>query len=224
MTKQQYKAANGRMYPIIMVILGYFLLTFIASALLVVPTLKVMIQIVFTAGAIILSTVFFIRARDTQKCYIVMMFSCAAAYVAIVLLNSQDNCFMYAFPILIISMAFLSKKVILWGNIITLAANALRIIIYFQNEDAYLTNAFINMFTLALVAIASVKWVAISSATAVIFKADFSCSEAASKMDFTFSSLKRINSLVTVMEAIATRISVNILMKELVAYSEALSQ
>ena len=64
---------------------------------------------------------------------------------------------MYAFPILIISMAFLSKKVILWGNIITLVANALRIIIYFQNEDAYLTHAFITMFTLALVAIASVN-------------------------------------------------------------------
>lgn len=157
MTKQQYKAANGKMYPIIMIILGYFLITFIASALLVVPNWKVMLQIACVAVAVILSTIFFIRARDTQKCYIVMMFSCAAAYVAIVLLNSQDNCFMYAFPILVISMAFLSRRVILWGNIITLIANALRIIIYFSNEDAYLTNSFINMFTLALVAIASIN-------------------------------------------------------------------
>ena len=157
MTKQQYKAANGRMYPIIMIILGYFLIPFIASALLVVPNWKVMLQIVCVVAAIILSTVFFIRARDTQKCYTVMMFSCAAAYVAIVLLNSQNNCFMYAFPILVISMAFLSRRVIFWGNIITLIANALRIIIYFENEDAYLTNSFINMFTLALVAIASIN-------------------------------------------------------------------
>ena len=157
MTEQQYKATNGKMYPIITLILGYFLISFIASALFVQLTVPVMIQIIFVSAAVVLNTIFFIQARDTKKCCVVMMASCATAYVAIVLLNSQDNCFMYAFPIIIISMAFLNKRITLLGNAIALIANVLRIIINYNGMDEYITDSFIRMFTLTLVAIASVS-------------------------------------------------------------------
>lgn len=63
---------------------------------------------------------------------------------------------MYVFAIIIVSMAFLNAKLTVYGNIVTLVANILRIVIHWENESAYQTAAFIDMFTLLLVAIASI--------------------------------------------------------------------
>ncbi len=156
MTKQQYKAANGKMFPVMMLILGYFLLIFLASVFTTeIGNWRVWVQIAAVAAAIITSIIAFFRERDNKSCSIAMMSSCAAAYVVIVLLNRSEGCFMYAFPILFISLAFLNSKVTMAGNAVTLVSNVLRILLYWENSPDYQTAAFVNVFTLILVAVAS---------------------------------------------------------------------
>lgn len=156
MTKQQYHVANGKVFPVIMLILGYFLLTLSAAIFKGNSTWKVWTQVIVVIAAIIISIVSLLKARDSKACSIGILGSCAVVYVTIALLNSTEGCFMYVFAILFVSMAFLNVKLTVYGNIVTLAANILRIVIHWENESAYQTAAFIDMFTLLLVAIASI--------------------------------------------------------------------
>ena len=45
MTKEQYKAANSKIFPVVMIILGYYLITFLLSILTGNSTWRVWIQI-----------------------------------------------------------------------------------------------------------------------------------------------------------------------------------
>lgn len=157
MTKQQYRRANGRVYPIAMIIMGYCLITFVLSALAVSSSWRIWLQIGAALFAVIASTFSFIRFRESRACSVVTLGSCAAAYVVIVLFNNTEGVFMYAFPIIFISMAFMNGRLTIWGNVVTLAANAIRIIMNWSNDGSYMTSAFVTMFTLALVAVASVS-------------------------------------------------------------------
>lgn len=157
MTKQQYRVANGRAYPILMVILGYMFLSFVAALFFQEATIRVFAQVFSAGGAIVASTVVFIKMRDTKTCYIVMMASAAVAYVVVALVNKQDNSFLYVLPIIVTAMAFLSQRIILWGNIITIAANIARTVIFYDGTADFQSRAFINLFTLALIAIASIN-------------------------------------------------------------------
>ncbi len=156
MTKQQYYAANGKVFPTIMLILAYFLFTLSAAIITGDVTWRVWTQIIVIIAAVLISIFSFLKLRDTKACSVSILGSCAVVYVTIVFLNNTDGCFMYVFAILFASMAFLNAKLIIWGNAVTLAANILRIAIYWENDSAYQTAAFVNIFTLILVAISSI--------------------------------------------------------------------
>ena len=48
MTKEQYRAANAKIFPVIMIILGYFMITFLLAAISGTGSGRVWIQIVVT--------------------------------------------------------------------------------------------------------------------------------------------------------------------------------
>lgn len=156
MTKEQYSAANKKIFPVLMVILTYFLVTFLLAAFTVHSTWKVWTEILATAAAIVISAFSLARHKETKACSIAMMGSCAFAYTVIVLLNSTPGVFMYVFTMIIAAMAFMDVKFAVGGNAIAIAANLLRVVLQWNGEDSYLTRSIIEMFTLILVAIASI--------------------------------------------------------------------
>ncbi|MBO5472566.1 MAG: chemotaxis protein [Lachnospiraceae bacterium] len=156
MTKQQYRAANARIYPVIMIILGYFLLSFTASLLTVSVSMHLVIQIIFVITAILISTFTFLRYRDTKACSVAIMGSCAVAYVIITLLNNTDSAFTYVFALLVASMAFLNVKLIMAGNTVALLTNFTRVALRWNNDAFDQTGAFMDLLALVLVAIASI--------------------------------------------------------------------
>lgn len=148
MTRKQYRAANSRIFPVIMVILGYFLTTFLLSMLAGQATWKVWVQLIFTVIAVIISIAAFLKNKETKTCTIILMGSCALAYVVIVLLNSSNGVYAYVFALIIASMAFLNVKLTIYGNSVAIIANLLRIIIHKSD----LSSSIIEMFSLILVA------------------------------------------------------------------------
>lgn len=156
MTKEQYRVANAKIFPVFMIILGYFLITFLLSVLSGLGSLKVWVQIIFTAAAIIAGIIAIIKSRETKACSVVLMGSCALAYVVIVLLNSNSGAFMYVFALIVTSMAFLNVRLIFWGNVVAIAANLVRIMIYWNGDGAYITQSIIDIFALLLVTLASI--------------------------------------------------------------------
>lgn len=156
MLKEQYKAANSKIFPVIMIILGYFLITFLLSILTGNSTWKVWIQIGFTVSAILVDIFALIKNRETKACSVALMGSCALAYVVIVLLNSNVGVFTYVFPLIVSSMAFLNVKLAFWGNAVAIIANLLRVIIHWSSEGDYGSRSIIEIFSLLLMALASI--------------------------------------------------------------------
>lgn len=156
MSKEQYKAANSKIFPVIMIILGYFLITFLLSILTGNSTWKVWIQIGFTVSAILVDIFALIKNRETKACSVALMGSCALAYVVIVLLNSNVGVFTYVFPLIVSSMAFLNVKLAFWGNAVAIIANLLRVIIHWSSEGDYGSRSIIEIFSLLLMALASI--------------------------------------------------------------------
>lgn len=148
MTREQYRAANTRIFPVIIIILGYFLITFLLSILSGQATWRIWIQLIFAITAIVVSVIAFLKDREIKACTIALMGSCALAYVVIVLLNSSNGVYAYVFALIIASMAFLNVKLTIYGNSVAIIANLLRIII----NKCDPTSSIIEMFSLLLVA------------------------------------------------------------------------
>lgn len=146
MTREQYKAANTRIFPVIMIILGYFFITFLLAIILGQSTWRVWIQLVFTITAIVVSTAAFLKDREVKVCSITLMGSCALAYTVIVLLNSSKGVYAYVFALIIASMAFLNVKLTIYGNSVAIIANLLRIII---NKCDLTSSIYRNVFPVA---------------------------------------------------------------------------
>ena len=156
MTKEQYRAANSKLFPVIMIILGYFLVTFLLAALSGTGTWRIWIQIGVTVSSILISIFALLKNRETKACSVALMGSCAFAYVVIVLLNSNTDVYTYVFPLIITSIAFLNVRLAVWGSVVAIAANLLRIFIDYTSEGDYISQSIIKVFSLLLVAIASI--------------------------------------------------------------------
>ena len=152
MTKEQYRLANAKIFPVVMIILGYFLITFLLAVLSTGGTPKIWVQIGVTIVAILLSILALFKYRESKAGAVTMMSSCAVAYVVIVLLNSNEIVFTYVFAMIILSMAFMNLKLVVLANVVTIIANLLRILIH-QSD---ISQSIIEMFALLLVAIASI--------------------------------------------------------------------
>ena len=157
MTQEQYRRANGKVYSVLLVILGYFFLTLIAYVAAGSATWKTWVQMVVTIVALVACTASFLTKRDTKLCAVINMVSGSIAYATLVLLNGTEGTYAYAFGILFAAMAFLNIKLTIGGNIIIVAANLLRILVNWQSASEYQTMAFVNMLSILLVAFASIS-------------------------------------------------------------------
>lgn len=159
MTKAQLRKANGTVFMVLVIIMGYIVLTLLGAVLVGNVTSKVLIQLVVGVISLVTSIFFYFTQRDTRHCAAALMGAAAGIYVTLVLLNSTDGTYVYAFAILFACMAYLNKKLVVIGNVIVIVSNVVRIMIQFdtENSDAYLTQSFITMFTIILAAVASIK-------------------------------------------------------------------
>ena len=156
MTPKQYRQANGAIYPVILVILGYFVFTLLAFVLVSGGNLKVWAQLIASVSAIVISTVLFIAKRDTKACAVGFMASSAAAYAVICVFNSTAGVYVYSIPILLASLAYLNMRMVVLGNAVVIVSNIVRILLNWSNDSAEQTAAFISMFILIISAYASI--------------------------------------------------------------------
>ncbi len=84
------------------------------------------------------------------------MGSCALAYVVIVLLNRNAGIYAYVFALIVSSLAFLNVKLAFCGNAVAILSNVLRICINYTSEGDYMTHSILEIFSLLLMALASI--------------------------------------------------------------------
>lgn len=135
MTSAQMRRANKIVYPVIMVIMAYVLITLLAFILYAGPqaaNIKTILQIVVTAGSMVASTVLFIIKRDTKVCTYTMLGTATAMYFLIRLVNGTEATGMYIFPIIIAAMVYNNSRMIIGMCATTFVANVARLIINFS--------------------------------------------------------------------------------------------
>ncbi|MCM1185340.1 MAG: methyl-accepting chemotaxis protein [Lachnoclostridium sp.] len=158
MTKKQYKKANGAVFPVIMIILGYFALSMVAWMFTAAATWSAYLQMGVSIAAMVVCIIAFLTKRDTKQCAVIMMGSASVAYLTIRLVGTSSGTWAYAFAVLFCAMAFLNVKLIIGGNIVSILGSVLRFALYYKTMDsATLSSEAIGFLVICLCAYASIR-------------------------------------------------------------------
>lgn len=158
MTKEQYKRANGTVFPVVMIILGYFAFSMVAWMLTGAGTWRTYLQMIVSILALVVCIAAFVMKRDTKQCAVIMMVSATVAYVVIRLFGTSSGTWAYLFPVLFTAMAFLNVRIVVCGNIIALAVNILRLVIDYKTLDSEaLSSEVLGLLVICLSVFASIR-------------------------------------------------------------------
>lgn len=158
MTKEQYKKANSTVYPILVIILGYFVLSMIAWMFTASGTWQTFLQLGVSAAAIIICTAAFITKRTTKACAVIMLGSAAVAYAVIRLVGTTAGTWAYVFPVLFATMAFLNIRLIVAGNLVAIVSSLLRLAINYKTiNNETLSSEVLALLVMFLAAYSSIR-------------------------------------------------------------------
>lgn len=156
MTKEQYKRANSAVFPIIIIIYGYIIISMVLWAVSRGGTWRTWLQLAVSALVILISAGVYITGKTTKRCGVVMMGSAALAYAVVSLVGTAAGTWSYALPVLFAAMAYLNVRLIIGGNAVVLAVNVIRLVICAQGAGDF-TEMVMALITLSLAAFSSIR-------------------------------------------------------------------
>ena len=138
MTKEQIKRANGTVFPIIVFIMAYLLLTLGAHILTSKDgaNWRTYLQVAVAAITLVIEITTYLTKRGEQIGSVIILSTAAAAIFIITIVNSTAGTYAYAFPILFAAMAFLSEKLIAAGAAIIFCANLIKAVVSYGSSDS----------------------------------------------------------------------------------------
>lgn len=159
MTEQQYKKANGAIFPVNLIIIGYIAISMLLASIYSGATWRIWFQFGTATLAFIIIIAAYITGRSTKKCGIIIMASASMVYVVVSLVNKTSNTWAYAIPVLFTAMVYLNKKIVIGGNVVTLASTSVRLAIAIVGgaDNDTLADLVLGVVILALTAFASIR-------------------------------------------------------------------
>lgn len=159
MTQKQYKRANGVVFSVIVIVLGYFCITMPLSAATVTGfNIRTILQIIFSILGMIGTVIGFIAKKDGKAGAVIMLASASVAYAVIFLTGTNMNVYAYAFPILFAAMAYFNVRLVVAGNAVILGIILLKFLMNLRALDsAFLGSWVLALFISVLCAYASVR-------------------------------------------------------------------
>lgn len=160
MTKEQIKRANGTVFPIIVFIMAYLLLTLGAYVLTSKDgaNWKTYLQVAVAAITLVIEIATYLIKRAEQIGSVIILSTAAAAIFIITIVNSTAGTYAYAFPILFAAMAFLSEKLITAGVAIIFCANLIKAVVSYGSSDSTgQTAVVLSLLVVILVSFAAIR-------------------------------------------------------------------
>lgn len=160
MTKEQIKRANGAVFPIIVFIMAYLLLTLGAYVLTSKDgaNWKTYLQVAVAAITLVIEIATYLTKRGEQIGSVIILSTAAAAIFIITIVNSTAGTYAYAFPILFAAMAFLSEKLIAAGVAIIFCANLIKAVVNYGSSDSDgQTAVVLSLLVVILVSFAAIR-------------------------------------------------------------------
>lgn len=160
MTEKQYKRANGVVFPIITIIVGYIAVSMVMWASSMGATWRTWLQLSVSVIALLIIVAAYVTGKKTKRCGVIMLLSASVVYIVVSLFGTTVGTWTYVLPVIFAAMAYLNVRLIVGGNIIALVVNVLRLIINAQGTDnSALTELVLALITLSLAAFASIRTV-----------------------------------------------------------------
>ena len=129
MTREQYKRANKAIFPIILIILLYIEIMQVEDMLeRHIYTMPRIIQVTALFFYIMLSIVGFIKLKETKLGSILILTGGSAAYLVTACFSEMSYTYVYAFPILILTIVLMNTRLIKVGVGVVLICNAIHMI------------------------------------------------------------------------------------------------
>lgn len=157
MTEEQYRRANGAVFPIVMIILGYIAFSMVLWAMSNPPTWRTWMQLCAAVAAMIISVIAYLTGRMTRRCGVILMISAAVVYAVVCLLGTTSGTWAYALPVIFAAMAYLNVRLIIGGNTVAILVNVIRLILGSASGDGMMEALVIGLITLSLAAFASIR-------------------------------------------------------------------
>ena len=157
MTEEQYKRANGAVFPIVMIILGYIALSMVLWAMSNQPTWRTWAQLGAAVAALAVSICAYLTGKTTKRCGVILMVSAAAVYAVVCFLGTSSGTWTYSMPVIFAAMAYLNIRLIIGGNAVALLVAVIRLITGIISGVDKLDDRVIALITLTLAAFASIR-------------------------------------------------------------------
>ncbi len=160
MTEEQYRRASKKVFLVVTIVYAYIGLTMLAymTANKDANVGKSVVQLVVALAVIAIATFGHLTQSATRQGAVILCTSMAVGYVIIMLLNSTEGTWAYAFPMLIAVLAYLDYRLMIAGNVVVIGSNILRLVIHFDpSNSALLTDNVLAVFILCLFAYASIS-------------------------------------------------------------------
>lgn len=128
MNEKQYERANRRIFPVIIILEGYIVLTLILHCIFKEPTIRTYIQLGTVILAIGVAAYGMIRhSSDTIGARYTLL-GATAVYVVMMIFGTTFGTFVYVFPIIVCSMAYMNIRVVVAGDAIALISFLIHIV------------------------------------------------------------------------------------------------
>lgn len=157
MTEEQYKRANGAVFPIVMIILGYIALSMVLWAMSNTPTWRIGVQLVAAVAAMIISVIAYLTGKTTKRCGVILMVSAAVVYAVVCFLGTTSGTWTYSMPVIFAAMAYLNIRLIVGGNTVALLVGLIRLITGIVSGNENLEELVIALIVLTLAAFAFIR-------------------------------------------------------------------
>ena len=161
MKSKHIKSINKVVFIIVMIMVGYIFLS--QSMFCVAYPTKVnyttYIQIATSFITLVTCIISFIKKKNEMVCGTLMFASMGVLYLVIRIFASMEEMGMYAFPIMLVAIAYLNVRLIHVANIVILIANITRVIVYSDKMmvEHVGSNMVITVFISIIMYIISIK-------------------------------------------------------------------
>lgn len=128
MNEKQYLAANKAVFPVILIVLLYNILTTSAFIMTNSYTYTVVVQVAAAVIGLVICIVAFMLFRGKKLCATILLGASSLVYIVIMVFGDITLSFTYAFPVLFATMAYLNLRYVIAGNTVILLVNLLHCI------------------------------------------------------------------------------------------------
>lgn len=158
MTEEQYKRSGKVVYPVVMLSCIMVILTLVFTVIQKGLLTRTLIQFILLSIVMLIATITFLRKDYTKRGMIIIAGMGALMYLVVCIFNNSPYSIMYGFIILICCIAYMNRRLIIWGNsfiLLGFVVRMIRVALKFDKFDFELVA--ISAITIILCCFASVK-------------------------------------------------------------------